>query len=96
MRNVVGEGGGIYHAIWGTIIVTGLAAVMSVPIGLFTAIYLVEYGGGRMAHVDHLPGGRDDRHPVDRRRPVRLRAVRASSSAKASGWASEAPSPCRC
>ena len=49
MRNVVGEGGGIYHAIWGTIIVTGLAALMSVPIGLFTAIYLVEYGGGRMA-----------------------------------------------
>ena len=50
MRNVVGEGGGIYHASWGTIIVTGLAAVMSVPIGLLTAIYLVEYGGGsRMA-----------------------------------------------
>jgi phosphate transport system permease protein len=47
MRNVVGEGGGIYHAIWGTILVTTMAAVMSIPIGLLTAIYLVEYGEGK-------------------------------------------------
>ncbi|TFH20563.1 MAG: phosphate ABC transporter permease PstA [Acidimicrobiales bacterium] len=46
MRGVAGEGGGIYHAIVGTIIVTGLATVMSVPFGLFTAIYLAEYGHG--------------------------------------------------
>ncbi len=45
MRNVVGEGGGISHAIVGTILVTGIAALISVPFGLFTAIYLVEYGG---------------------------------------------------
>lgn len=45
MRGVVGEGGGAYHAIIGTLIITGLAAVMSIPIGLFTGIYLVEYGG---------------------------------------------------
>jgi phosphate transport system permease protein len=44
MRNVVGEGGGIYHAMMGTLIITGLTAVMSVPVGLMTAIYLVEYG----------------------------------------------------
>ena len=37
--------GGAYHAIIGTLIVTGIANVISVPIGLFTAIYLVEYGG---------------------------------------------------
>lgn len=49
MRNVVGEGGGIYHAILGTLIVTALAAIMSIPIGVLTAIYLVEYGGGRLA-----------------------------------------------
>ncbi len=36
--------GGVYHAILGTVIVTGLATVISVPVGLFTAIYLVEYG----------------------------------------------------
>ncbi len=50
MRNVVGEGGGAYHAIIGTLIITGLATVFAVPFGLFTAIYLVEYGGkGRFA-----------------------------------------------
>ncbi|MGB3956399.1 MAG: phosphate ABC transporter permease PstA [Brooklawnia sp.] len=45
-RNVIGEGGGAAHAIMGTLIVTGIATLISVPIGLFTAIYLVEYGGG--------------------------------------------------
>ncbi len=49
MRNVVGEGGGIYHAIFGTLLVTGMATVLSVPIGLLTAIYLVEYGTGRLS-----------------------------------------------
>lgn len=38
--------GGAYHAILGTLIITGLATLISVPIGMFTAIYLVEYGGG--------------------------------------------------
>jgi phosphate transport system permease protein len=47
MRSVVGAGGGIYHALWGTILVTLAATVISVPIGLFAAIYLVEYGRGR-------------------------------------------------
>jgi phosphate transport system permease protein len=46
MRGVVGEGGGVYHAIIGTLIVTGLATLMSVPFGLFTAVYLAEYGHG--------------------------------------------------
>lgn len=46
MRGVVGEGGGAYHAIIGTLIITGLATLMSVPFGLFTAIYLAEYGHG--------------------------------------------------
>ncbi len=46
MRNVVGEGGGILHAIVGTLLITVAAAVISIPIGIFTAIYLVEYGAG--------------------------------------------------
>lgn len=46
MLGVVGEGGGAYHAIIGTLIITGLATLFSVPFGLFTAIYLVEYGHG--------------------------------------------------
>jgi phosphate transport system permease protein len=45
MRNIVGEGGGIYHAIIGTLLVTAAAAVISIPVGLMAAVYLVEYGG---------------------------------------------------
>jgi phosphate transport system permease protein len=48
MLGIVGEGGGAYHAILGTVIITALTAVISVPIGLLTAIYLVEYGTGRL------------------------------------------------
>jgi phosphate ABC transporter permease subunit PstA len=48
MFRVVGEGGGAYHAIVGTLIITALATLISVPIGLMTAIYLVEYGTGRL------------------------------------------------
>ncbi len=44
MRNVVGEGGGIYHAIMGTLMITLGATVISVPVGVLAAIYLVEYG----------------------------------------------------
>ena len=45
MRNVVGDTqGGLYHALMGTLLVTLAATVISVPLGLFTAIYLVEYG----------------------------------------------------
>jgi phosphate transport system permease protein len=51
MRGVVGEGGGGYHAIIGTLIITALAAVMSIPIGVLTAIYLVEYGKNRLARA---------------------------------------------
>jgi len=49
MRGVVGAGGGAYHAILGTLIVTLIATLISVPIGLFTSVYLVEYGTGRLA-----------------------------------------------
>jgi len=48
MLGVVGEGGGAYHAILGTVVITLLTTVISVPIGLLTAIYLVEYGTGRL------------------------------------------------
>jgi len=51
MRGVVGEGGGGYHAILGTLIITALAALMSIPVGLLTAVYLVEYGRGRLSRA---------------------------------------------
>jgi phosphate transport system permease protein len=49
MRNVTGPGGGAIHAIVGTVEITLGAAVISVPIGLLAAIYLVEYGKGAIA-----------------------------------------------
>ena len=45
MRNVLGDQqGGLYHALVGTLLVTLAATVISVPLGIFCAIYLVEYG----------------------------------------------------
>ena len=39
-------GGGVYHALVGTLLQGLVCAVISIPIGVFTGIYLVEYGGG--------------------------------------------------
>jgi phosphate transport system permease protein len=39
-------GGGAYHAIVGSLMQGLVCAVISIPIGVFVAIYLVEYGGG--------------------------------------------------
>lgn len=51
MRNVTGEGGGALHAMMGTLMITLAATVISVPLGLLTSIYLVEYGRGRLARA---------------------------------------------
>jgi phosphate transport system permease protein len=53
MRGVFGgmDAGGIYHAILGTVEITLFATLISVPIGLLTAIYLVEYGTGPLARA---------------------------------------------
>jgi phosphate transport system permease protein len=39
-------GGGAYHAVVGTLLQGFVCAVISIPIGLMVAVYLVEYGGG--------------------------------------------------
>ncbi|MDG4665561.1 phosphate ABC transporter permease PstA [Mycobacterium sp. 236(2023)] len=39
-------GGGAYHAIVGSLLQAAICAVISIPIGVFVGIYLVEYGGG--------------------------------------------------
>jgi phosphate transport system permease protein len=44
MRGVVGAGGGAYHAIAGTLVITALTTIASVPVGILTAVHLVEYG----------------------------------------------------
>ena len=43
--------GGVYHAIYGTIVQAAIAAVLAVPLGIFAAIYLVEYGRGVFART---------------------------------------------
>ncbi|WNF28509.1 phosphate ABC transporter permease PstA [Streptomyces sp. C11-1] len=45
------EGGGVYHALLGTIEQVAIAALIATPIGLLTAVYLVEYGRGRLARA---------------------------------------------
>lgn len=42
-------GGGIYHAILGSLEQVGLATVIAAPIGVLTAVYLVEYGRGKLS-----------------------------------------------
>lgn len=49
MRGVISVGGGALHALIGTLEITLFAALISVPIGLLTSIYLVEYGRGPLA-----------------------------------------------
>ena len=44
-------GGGAYHAILGSLLQAAVTAVISVPIGILTAIYLFEYGRGRLARL---------------------------------------------
>jgi len=51
MRNIVGEGGGALHAIIGTLEITGIATLISVPVGILAAIYLIEYGRGTIARL---------------------------------------------
>ena len=40
--------GGGYHAIIGTLEQVGIASVLAVPLGLLVAVYIVEYGRGRL------------------------------------------------
>ena len=50
MPKPVGEsGGGMANAIVGSLIVTGLAAILAVPIGVMSGIYAAEYTGTRLA-----------------------------------------------
>lgn len=42
---------GARHAIVGTLLMSALTSLISVPIAVFTAIYLVEYGRGRTARL---------------------------------------------
>ncbi|WP_239333991.1 phosphate ABC transporter permease PstA [Frankia sp. CiP3] len=63
MRNIGARdaGGGIYHALVGTLEQIALASLFAVPFSMLVAIYLVEYGRGRISRtisffVDVLTG----------------------------------------
>ncbi len=46
----VGEpGGGMLNAFVGTLILTGLASLMAIPIGVLSGVYMSEYSGTRLA-----------------------------------------------
>jgi phosphate transport system permease protein len=42
-------GGGVAPAIMGTLLMLGVAAIIGLPVGIATAIYLAEFGRGRLA-----------------------------------------------
>lgn len=63
LRGVLPEefGGGVFHALYGTLVQGLVCALIAVPIGIMAAVYLVEYGQGRLARtttfmVDILSG----------------------------------------
>ena len=63
LRGVLPEqfSGGVYHALYGTLAQSGMAAIIAVPLGFMTAVYLAEYRSSRLARfttfiVDVLAG----------------------------------------
>jgi phosphate transport system permease protein len=63
LRGVLPEqfSGGVYHAVYGTLVQAGVAAVLAIPLGFMTAVYLAEYRSNRLAQfttfmVDVLAG----------------------------------------
>jgi len=52
MPKPVGEpGGGLKHALAGTLITVGLASAIGIPIGILAGIYLSEFGTGKLGTV---------------------------------------------
>jgi phosphate transport system permease protein len=47
-------GGGVEHAIVGTLIIVGVASLLAIPIGVVAGIYLAEYGLGRWGDTVRL------------------------------------------
>jgi phosphate transport system permease protein len=47
-------GGGVAHAIMGTLIIVGLASLIGVPIGIGAGIYCAEYPGSRITKVSRF------------------------------------------
>jgi phosphate transport system permease protein len=63
LRGVLPEqfSGGVYHALYGTVVQAAVAAFLAIPLGFMTAVYLAEYRSNRLARftsfmVDVLAG----------------------------------------
>jgi phosphate transport system permease protein len=50
-QSAAAPGGGVFHAIVGTLELIALTSIISVPLGLLVGVYLVEYGRGWFARV---------------------------------------------
>ena len=72
------QGGGFGNAIVGTLVMVGIAAVISVPIGILAAVFLAELEPDSQAWPrDPLPRQGADRLPLDPGRRLRLRGAGA-------------------
>lgn len=47
LPSTYGDGGGVSNAIIGSLIIVGIAALMAIPVGVLSGIYLAEYGNNR-------------------------------------------------
>ncbi len=46
LPELFGDGGGIKNALYGTLVIVGIAVLIGVPTGVMTGIYLAEFGNG--------------------------------------------------
>jgi phosphate transport system permease protein len=53
LRGVLPEqfSGGVYHALYGTVVQAAVAAILAIPLGFMTAVYLAEYRSTRLARL---------------------------------------------
>ena len=84
------SGGGVAHAIVGTLIIVGTASLIGMPVGHRRG-HLLRRVPGQPAHLGHpVRGRRPERHAVDRGRRLRLgldRGARRSTSPALAGSA---------
>ena len=75
-------GGGIVNALVGTVVIVAFAAIIALPLGILTGLYLTEFAGPRLPRGARLKLALDMMQglPDDHRRAVHLRADRRSRS----------------
>ena len=68
-------GGGMANGMVGSVVLIALASLLGLPVGIFGAIYLSEYGGSRISTIVRFCRRRPRRHPLDHHRHGRLCAA---------------------